>query len=115
MKRLAQCAVAVGAAAALTVGMAGAAHADAIVSNGFAYGGFISYGDDFYVEHYEGFASYIKWSTNYGRTGTCGATSYEMTCDENLAEGYRVTIRVCTAMSETFLNVRCSDPVSDTI
>ena len=114
MKRIARFLGAAAVAIVTTMAMATPAQAgtDVVVSNGYADGGFISYGDYIWVSSYEGYGSYVKWSTDYGRTGTCGATLGDLTCDENMAEGRRITIRVCTYTSHTGINVVCSSPVS---
>ncbi|BFO18384.1 hypothetical protein SHKM778_47720 [Streptomyces sp. KM77-8] len=74
MHNVSRFAVAAVGAAATVLWFSTSAHADAVVSNGYAYGGFIGYGDKIWVEHYEGRTSSVEWYTDYGRSGSCSVT-----------------------------------------
>lgn len=89
------------AAAALVVATSGTAEADAWASNEWGMGTYQSSGDVFSVSHLSPDPFYelttLEWKTNYGRSGYCGPSrGRAVTCDENLAEGRYVEIRVCT-------------------
>ncbi|MBD0420324.1 hypothetical protein AB0L35_10750 [Streptomyces sp. NPDC052309] len=101
---------AVAGASAAVLATAVPAHADSIVYNGYAEGGFISYGDKVWVEHYEGSYSYVEWYTNYGREGECsvGAATGGTTCNYDMRENSTITLRVCTMPAGV-----CSTWVSD--
>ncbi|WP_344902763.1 hypothetical protein [Actinomadura meridiana] len=96
----------VGAVAAFAVPFAAAPAAyaeDVVVYNSYARGGFISYGDKVWVSHYQGTASWVEWSTDYGRSGTCRVTlpQVDKTCNYDMRENGRITLRVCSAPINT--------------
>lgn len=115
MIKLRGLATVLGTAAVTSLALVSPAHADAVVGVGGNYGGFTSYGDKIWVEHYEGASSSVEWTTNYGRTGTCTVTEPQVskTCNYDMREGQRITLRICSVMDDW--TRPCSVEVSDTI
>lgn len=116
MRNVSRFAVAAVGAAATVLWFSTSAHADAVFSNGYAEGGFISYGDKVWVEHYEGRTSSVEWYTNYGRSGSCSVTTPEVSkiCNYDMREDGTITLWVCTT-GPGLGNDECSTPVTDRI
>ncbi|MBT3154274.1 hypothetical protein HTV45_25950 [Streptomyces sp. CHD11] len=116
MRMVSRSAVAAVGAAATVLWFSTSAQADAVVSNGYAWGGFVSYGDKVWVEHFEGRTSSVEWFTDYGRSGSCSVTTPEAgkTCDYNMREDGTITLWVCTT-GPGLGNDECSEPLTDSI
>ncbi len=116
MRNAPRFAVAAVGAAATVLWFSTSAHADAVVDNGYARGGFISYGDKIWVEHFEHRTSSVEWYTNYGRSSSCSVTTPEIekTCNYDMREEGTITLWVCTTGPDLG-NDECSVPVTDRI
>ncbi|MCO1596988.1 hypothetical protein M8C17_17675 [Micromonospora sp. RHAY321] len=115
MKLLKTLAISGAVAAALVMGTAAPASADAYSYNGYGSANFESAGDYITLTHYTydpypgHYASYAEWYTNYGRTGFCGDNiGGRLGCNEDVAENRYITIRVCTRYG-VFNQVDCGD------
>ncbi len=116
---------AVGASAALAVAGAQTSHADSsyklyVGGHMAGWGYFHSYGDKFgvYDNWPDNHSVVVEWTAS-SRTSwyRCwdhnGAANGPEECDENIAEGARVTWRVCTAEYSTGKTVDCSGYLTD--
>ncbi|CAL9539753.1 hypothetical protein SUDANB176_04221 [Streptomyces sp. enrichment culture] len=116
MRNVSRFAVAAVGAAATVLWLATSAQADAVVANGYAEGGFISYGDKIWVEHYEGRTSSVEWYTDYGRSGSCSVTLPQVskTCNYDMREEGTITLWICTT-GPGIGSDECSVAVTDRI
>ncbi|MEU2589111.1 hypothetical protein ABZ612_41285 [Streptomyces avermitilis] len=99
MKSLARWLTASTTALTLGLAMSGTAYAeDLVVSTGYANGGFVSYGDKVWVEHFESGYSTMSWYTDYGRSGSCTGTALDVPkwCNYDMRETGRITLRLCS-------------------
>ncbi|GGV91918.1 hypothetical protein GCM10015535_51580 [Streptomyces gelaticus] len=97
MRKLAQLTMAAGASVVLALGLTGSASASAWTSTPYADAGFMSYGDDIWVDHRaSGGNSIVWWSTDYGRTGSCSSSGGEKWCYYDMRETGTITIQLCS-------------------
>lgn len=90
---------------------------DAVVATDYADGGFVSYGDKVWVEHYTSGYSTVFWYTDYGRWGSCTGSAVDGTawCNYDMRETGRITLQICsypnssTSQCSAFVTARIGD------